>query len=160
MSQASEIDSRRELIATQEICELAMCPHAYLKQAIWWTRLAAALDLLAEEVLTANLKIVGSQMAADMPHLADQALSLDAMGSEALDAIQSTRETVTRLAGESHEAMWVRDSVKWVLKRIQLINFLVEDLAMADCCRWLTSSGTSRLHLVSSRPQSTGGTDQ
>ncbi len=135
MSQANEFESVRELIPTHEIQDLAMCPHAYLKRAIWWTRLAAALDLLAEDVRTANLGSLGQQLAHDLPELADQALALEGMGSDAIEAIESTRAQVTLAAGVSQEAMWVRDSVKWVFKRIQLINYLVEDFRLVPISR-------------------------
>ena len=58
MQQSQEMQTRAEMIPTQEINALAVCPDGYLKQAIWWTRLAVALDVLVESLQTADLSSV------------------------------------------------------------------------------------------------------
>jgi len=132
MSQANDISATDELISSREIHELAMCSHAYVRKAIWWVRLAQALDLLAEALITADLRTLGRDLAARSPHLSDQALSLEGMGDEALGCIDAARMHVATFAGQDEEALQVRDTVKWVCHRVQLINYLVDDLHRLD----------------------------
>ncbi|MDO9485742.1 MAG: hypothetical protein Q7K25_06745 [Actinomycetota bacterium] len=130
MSQASDMTTNRRLIDSREIYELSMCSHEYLQKAIWWVRLAKALDVLAEEILCSNLADLGRDLGERNPWVREQATALDAMGDQALEAIDATRKHVAMFAGECAQAAHVRDSVKWVCKRVQLMNYLVEDLTM------------------------------
>ncbi|MDP2014362.1 MAG: hypothetical protein Q8L05_09070 [Actinomycetota bacterium] len=136
MSQSKDFQLIAEAIPTEDIRALAMSPHEYTQQAIWWTRLAAALDSLAEAVIESRLRELARYFSEHVPYLSDQALALEEMESEALQAIGSARMLVTRLAGRREEARSVRETVKWVHKRIQLINYLVEDLdRIAPCAQ-------------------------
>ncbi len=130
MSQASEILPSSDLINASEIHELAMSSHSYIQQAIWWVRLAKALDVLAEEIICANISRLSKDLAGHRPEMREDAAALDEMGDEALRAIDATRKHVSLLAGESSAAAQVRDSVKWVWKRVQLMNCLFEDLSL------------------------------
>jgi len=132
MSQASEILPSRVLVDASEIHELAMSSHSYIQQAIWWVRLAKALDQLAEEIVCANLTRLAHEFARHQPAISEDARALDEMGDEALRAIDATRKHVSLLAGESAAAAQVRDSVKWVWKRVQLMNCLFEDLSLIE----------------------------
>ncbi len=148
MSQSKDFQLITEAIPAEDIRALAMCPHEYMQQAIWWTRLAAALDTLAEAVVESRLRDLARHFSAHLPHLSDQALALEEMGCDALQAIESARKLVTRLAGRREEARSVRETVKWVHKRIQLINYLVEDLDRIATCAQLQSEQSFGLRLV------------
>ena len=148
MSQVNDIGVSRELIDSREIHELAMSSHTYLQQAIWWVRLGRALDVLAEEILCSNLAVIGRDLAARNPHMRDQAKALDAMGQDALEAIDAARMHVRMFAGECAQATHVRDSVKWVCKRVQLMNYLVEDLTLAQGHPTSPAQQPSRLQLL------------
>jgi len=148
MSQVNDIGESRELIDSREIHELAMSSHAYLQQAIWWVRLARALDVLAEEILCSNLAVLGRDLASRNPHAHDQAEALEAMGQEALEAIDAARMHVRMFAGQCAQAAHVRDSVKWVCKRVQLMNYLVEDLTLAQSRQTRPAQRTSNLRLL------------
>lgn len=151
MSLINDLEVSGELISSKEIHELSMCSHEYVQQAIWWVRLARALDCLAEELVIANLRELGRELAKRAPHLSDQALGLESMGDEALGAVDAARMHVTAFAGESEHAQQVRDTVKWVGKRIQLINYLVEDLLWAGNCGTAPMEAKPRLRLVSAQ---------
>lgn len=152
MSLIDDLEASGELIPSQEIHELSMCSHEYVQQAIWWVRLARALDSLAEELVIANLHDLGRELAKRAPHLSDQALGLESMGDEALGAVDAARMHVTAFAGESKHAQQVRETVKWVGKRIQLINYLVEDLLWAGSCGTTAAKAQPRLRLVAAEP--------
>ncbi|MDP2014361.1 MAG: hypothetical protein Q8L05_09065 [Actinomycetota bacterium] len=140
MQQSQEMQSRVEMIPAQEINALAVCPDGYLKQAIWWTRLAVALDVLVESLQTADLPSVAQDKATRFPHVADQANALKVLTVEALDALASARSMVSQFAGVSEEAGWMRDRVRWICLRIQFINHSMEDLILAEgACRVPTS---------------------
>jgi len=147
MSQVDDIGVSRELIDSREIHELAMSSHTYLQQAIWWVRLGKALDVLAEEILCSNLAAIGRDLAERNPHVRD-AKALDAMGQDALEAIDAARMHVRMFAGECAQAAHVRDSVKWVCKRVQLMNYLVEDLTLAQGSQTSLDQQASRLRLL------------
>lgn len=151
MSQVSDIGVSRELIDSREIHELAMSSHTYLQQAIWWVRLGRALDVLSEEIVCSNLAAIGHELATRNPHVCDQANALDAMGKEALEAINAARAHVRMFAGDCAQATHVRDSVRWVCKRVQLMNYLVEDLAQALSGQRNSEQGASGLRLLPSK---------
>jgi len=148
VSQVSDVGMSRELIDSREIRELAMSSHTYLQQAIWWVRLGRALDVLSEEIAFANLAALGHELATRNPHVRDQAKALEAMGLEALDAIDAARAHVRMFAGECAQATHVRDSVRWVCKRVQLMNYLVEDLSKAPIGQHSPVLGANRLRLL------------
>lgn len=148
MSQSKDFVLIEETIPSEDIRDLAMCPHEYMHQAIWWTRLAAALDCLAEAVIESRLRELARRFSECLPHLSDQALALVEMESDALQAIESARMLVTRLAGRGEEARSMRETVKWVHKRIQLINYLVEDLDRIALCAQLQRQESPQLRLV------------
>lgn len=136
MQHSQEMQSRVEVIPAQEINALAACPEGYLQQAIWWTRLAVALDVLVESLQTADLDAVAQDKATRCPHVVDQANALKVLNAGALAALASARSMVAQFAGVSEEAGWMRDRVRWICLRIQFINHSMEDLRLAEiACR-------------------------
>ena len=132
MSQATELDPRRSLIDAREIHELAMSSYGYIQQAIWWVRLAKALDALAEEILCSSMARLRHELDQGDASLREEFAALDRMADDAIVAIDATRRHVAQVAGEGAHASQVRDSAKWVWKRVHILNCLFEDLSRVE----------------------------
>lgn len=107
---------------------LATCPRVYVGSVIWWTQLARQLDDLREELICANVREFSRRFVAEAPELSDLGEQVPNLAVDVELGIVRVRSRVRESCGIPGEAAEVRAQVKAILHRMNLFNYLCEDL--------------------------------
>jgi len=106
----------------ESLDRLAACSSRYLGTAGWWTRLAATLDALREQLAHADMVGLTSQVITDRPELAAAALRLPELDDQAQAEAAQLRMEVAEKSGIRSEAIAVREAVKALVRRVQHLD--------------------------------------
>ena len=108
--------------AVDSLERLVTCPNRYLGTAVWWSRLAATLDGLREELAHADNEGLSRQVIADVPELAAAAQRLPDLDQRARSAAEQVRMLVADKSGMRTEAIAVRESVKGLIGQVRQVG--------------------------------------
>ena len=94
----------------------------FVGTAMWWTRLAASIDSLREQLAHADIVGLSSQVISDRPELAAAALRLPELDDQAQAQAALLRMEVAEKAGLRSEAIVVREAVKSLIDRVRHLD--------------------------------------
>jgi hypothetical protein len=110
--------------ALDSLERLVTCSNRYLGTAGWWTRLAATLDVVREQLAHADMSGLSMQVITDAPELAAAALRLPDLEDQAQAEAAQLRMEVAEKSGSRSDAIVVREAVKALIARVRHIDKL------------------------------------
>jgi hypothetical protein len=118
------LDTFAPTSALDSLERLVTCSNRYLGTAGWWTRLAATLDVVREQLAHADMTGLSMQVIADAPELAAAALRLPDLEDQAQAEAAQLRMEVAEKSGIRSEAIVVREAAKGLIARVRHIDKL------------------------------------
>lgn len=110
---SSALDSLERLVTSS---------NRFVGTAMWWSRLAASIDSLREQLAHADIVGLSSQVISDRPELAAAALRLPELDDQAQAQAALLRMEVAEKAGLRSEAIVVREAVKSLIERVRHLD--------------------------------------
>lgn len=110
---SSALDSLERLVTSS---------NRFVGTAMWWSRLAASIDSLREQLAHADIVGLSSQVISDRPELAAAALRLPELDDQAQAQAALLRMEVAEKAGLRSEAIVVREAVKSLIERVRQLD--------------------------------------
>lgn len=108
--------------ALDSLERLATCSNRFLGTAMWWSRLASAIDSLREQLAHADIVGLSSQVVGDRPEMAAVALRLPELDDRTQAEAAQLRMQVAEKSGLRSEAMVVREAAKTLIQRVRQLE--------------------------------------
>lgn len=108
--------------------DLTKGPKDYVGSAGWWTQLAKCLDAVREELIFCNVRDFSRRFASVAPELAELADQIPERAVVAELEIVRVRSRVRESLGNRDDVKVIQEEVKFVVHRLNLFNYLAQDL--------------------------------